>query len=120
MIHRKADGGSVKAKGLVHTSWGHLSLPHRQSGPSDGGSPVTEKEASGPIVTLLALQTHIKAITGLWDQVLPRGVGEGRSASEERGASRAGSRARFTSLEHVSVVPDHGIHAAPHSVQSDH
>lgn len=120
MIHRKADRASAKAKGLVQTSWGHPSLPHRQPGPSDCGSPVTEKEASGLIIILLALQTHMKAITGLWGQVLPRGVGEGRSASEERGAGRAESRARFTSLEHVSVVPDHGIHAAPCSVQSDH
>lgn len=120
MIHRKADEGSAKAKGLVQIFWGHPSLPHSLLGPSDGGSPVTEKEASGSVVTLLALQTRIKAITGLRGQVLPRGVGEGRSASEVRGAGRAGPRARFTSLEHVPMVPDHGIHAAPHSVQSDH
>lgn len=53
-------------------------------------------------------------------QVLPREVWEGRSASEEREAGRAGSRARFTSLEHVFVVPDHGIHTALRSVQSYH
>lgn len=49
MIHIKADAGSAKAKGLVQTSWGGSSLPHRQPGPSGGGSLVTEE----PLALLL-------------------------------------------------------------------